>query len=224
MSLKMTLLSVVAVVAMAATAVPAMGGIEVPPPWQAQGITGDETHWRWDFFPPGPTSPDPTVPTGHGTGTPQILPGTGWLWQPTSPLGGDGVLCIAPGATIEILVPNFPQPNDFKLIFIQFHFFGGSVPVFGASAPGSAGTPVSAIQWGPTYTITPAPGGGSIGAQGLCFPGFNPQFEIITITNPNPNNPLYFEWLTIDTICAPSPAAAAMLGLSGLLAAGRRRR
>lgn len=235
MSWKMTILSVVATVALASVAAPAMGGIEVPPPWQSQGITGNETHWRWDFFPPSPPiTTSPLDPVGHGApGTP---PPTinGGQWLPTAPPqtdptggtipgGGDGVYCIQPGGTITITMPNWPQPNDFKLIFIQFHFFGGAVPVAGASAIGPAGTPVSAINWGPTYTISPGPGGGSIGAAGLCFP-FNPDFELITISNPSPNTFMYLEWLTIDTICAPSPGAAAMLGLGTLLAAGRRRR
>jgi hypothetical protein len=223
MSYKMAFLSVLAASALTGTA---MGGIVTPPPWTGTGIQGNETSWHWDFT-PNAGSNDPSVPTGHGNGTPQIIPGTGWTILPNNPFNpipGTGVLCIAPGATIEIMVPNFPDPNLFKYIWIQYHWFGtGGEPHTGATAPTSAGGTATAGPWGPTVTPTPGLGGGLVGAHGLMFP-FNPPWEIVTITNPDPNNPMYLEWLHIDTICAPSPGAAAMLGLGTLLAAGRRRR
>lgn len=203
----------------AAISTPALAGIDFPPPWDGTGIVGNSTHWRWDFYPPGPTSQDPLIPVGSGNGTPQIIPSTSWIWQPSSPFGGDGVICIPPGGIVQIIVPNFPQPNDFKYIWIQYHWFGtGAEPATSAVAGGG----FTATPYGPTVTPSPGPGGGLVGAHGWQFP-FNPPEELITIRNPDPNNPMYIEWLTINTICAPTPGAAAVMGLGGLLAARRRR-
>lgn len=188
----------------------ALGGDEQPPPWQGTGIVGNETHWRWDFFPTAPF-----IPTGQGPGTPNI---TGGTWAPSAPGpigGGDGVYCINPGDTVTIGMPNFPITNDFKYIWIEYHYFGGAEPVTHAFSGGNTASP-----YGPTVTPSPGPGGGLIGAQGWQFP-FNPDFEFITISNPG-NAPLYLEWLSISTICAPAPGAAALL-LLGTLPLQRRR-
>ena len=120
-------------------------------------------------------------------------------------------------------MPNWPQPNDFKLVWVQYHIVQGPAigldPVIGGSAMNTAGQTILASPWG---TPTPVPPGGGVGGQGLRFP-FNPNDELITLTNPNPF-PMVLDWLQINTICAPSPGVAVLVGMGGLVAAGRRRR
>ncbi|MGH7132620.1 MAG: hypothetical protein ACREJO_11800 [Phycisphaerales bacterium] len=195
---------------------PALAGIETLPPWSQTGIIGESTHWRWDF----PTAATASTPTsGTGIGTPQIAPSPDWTWQPTSPTGGQGVMSIVPGGSVVVTVPNFPRPNEFKLIWIQYHWFGtGAEPATSASANG-----VAAAPYGPTITPSPGVGGGLVGARGWQFP-FNPELETITIHNPDLQNFMYIDWLVIDTICAPSPEGAAVLAIAGLVAMSRRRR
>lgn len=202
----------------AVTSTHARAGIEQPPPWAGWGQSGGTTHWCFDFFPPNPTGGGPLDPRpgGFGPGHPQINLGNS-IWQPSSPFGGDGVICIPAGGGLEILVPNYNDPAHTKLIWVQYHFFGGAEPVVDVFVPGAAG----ASPWGPTVTPSPGPGGGLIGAQGLQLP-FCPPFEIIRITNPGPQ-PIYLEWLCIDTICIPAPGSAAVLALAGMAAMRRRR-
>ncbi|MGH7132618.1 MAG: hypothetical protein ACREJO_11790 [Phycisphaerales bacterium] len=226
MSLKTSFLSVMAAVALASAAAPAMAGIDFPPPWTGTGIQGNSTHWRWDFD-GQPGSTDPSVPTGNGPGVPTILPGN-HAYFPFNPMepqpNTTSVILIPPGGFIDILVPNYPQPNEFKLIWIQYHYFSagaepGTLVLGGAAAPyGPVITPSH-----PTDPATGAPLPGLVGGHGWRLP-FNPPFETIRIFNPDQSNPMFIDWLTIDTICAPSPTAAAMLGLGTLMAAGRRRR
>lgn len=192
----------------------ALGGIDTPPPWAGTGIVGNSTHWHWDFHP----GPAPEVGTGFGppNGQPPIVTGG----QPVPTLG-DGAWVLQPGQGITIDLFNFPNTNDFKLIWIQFHL----LPIVGALVQppvvqvtfGSA----QATPWGPG-SITPTPDGGIIVSQGFQFP-FNPPFEIIQIFN-NTQVPMAFEWLTIDTICAPTPGAAGVLALGGVALARRRNR
>ncbi|MFT3685192.1 MAG: hypothetical protein QM783_09750 [Phycisphaerales bacterium] len=192
-----------------------LGGIDTPPPWAGSGITGNSTHWHWDF---GANSTAPAIGVGNGppNSPPPIV--TGGAWAPN--VGANGSWGLAPGDSITIDLANYPNPNDFKLIWIQYHLVGlAGAPVqppqmqveFGGTLAGPYGTPVFA----------PTPDGGAIGAQGFRFP-FNPPVEIIHIFN-NTQVPMFFEWLTIDTICAPTPGAAAMM-LLGSTALMRRRR
>ncbi|HYD01299.1 MAG TPA: MYXO-CTERM sorting domain-containing protein [Phycisphaerales bacterium] len=192
-----------------------LGGNDTPPPWAGTGLVGNSTHWRWDFQ-GGPVPPF----AGTGFGPPNTPPPivTGGVWAPNA--GTDGGWLLPAGGTLTIDVFNFPDPNEFKLIWIQYHLLG---------TPGAL-TPPPQIQvnflgtfaqpWG-TPTITTTPDGGLIGAQGFRFP-FNPPLEVFTLTNAG-STPIIFEWITIDTICTPTPGAGAALLLGGAALLRRRR-
>lgn len=191
----------------------ALGGIHTPPPWAGQGLVGGSTHWEWQFH-PGPGSN-----IGTGSGAPGTQPPVVTGGQPF-PTISDGAWILPPGQSITIDLWNYPNQNDFKLIWIQYHLLS----VNGAPAL----PPVIDVQFGPVLAtpfgppnVTPLPDGGLIGSQGFRFP-FNPPIEIITITNVTPF-PMIFDWLVIDTICAPTPGAGAALVL-GAAAVLRRRR
>jgi hypothetical protein len=191
-----------------------LGGIDTPPPWTGTGITGNSTHWHWEFQ--NPNAPQVGVGSGPPNSQPPIV--TGGTWVPT--IGANGAWGLNPGESITIDLANFPQPNDFKLIWIQYHLIGlaGALvtpPVIQVDSGGIPGLPYG------TPTLTPTPDGGLIGAQGFRFP-FNPAFEIIHIFNAS-NTPMFFEWLTIDTICAPTPGATAIMLLGGVAVTRRRR-
>lgn len=196
-----------------AVAAPALGGIANPPPWQGSGIVGSEAMVRWDFT---------VISNPVGMSETTFGPGPGQMGGPVN-FDGSGFLVIPPGATITMGVPNYIQPNDFKLVWVQYHIVGGAVaavnPIIGATADTTAGTSVTAASWGTPVLVGPQ---GGVGGQGLIFP-FNPSFETITLTNPDPLNPMVLDWLQINTICAPTPGAAAIVGLGGLLTARRRR-
>ncbi|MGH7132619.1 MAG: hypothetical protein ACREJO_11795 [Phycisphaerales bacterium] len=195
-----------------AVCVPALGGVANPPPWQGSGLVGNEVMVRWDFT--SISNPVGMSETNVGSGPAQ-------MGGPVN-FDGSGFLTIPAGGTIVMDVPNFPHPNDFKLVWVQYHIVGGPVfavdPVIGGSAVNSAGITVFATPWGVPILVPPQ---GGIGAQGLYFP-FNPDHETITLFNPG-TTPMVLDWLQINTICAPSPCAAAILGLGGLLVARRRR-
>lgn len=194
----------------------AMAGNDTPPPWAGTGLVGNSTHWEWDFN--QPNSPFPSSGNGAPNTPPPMI--TGGTWVPASPTGGSGFWCLNPGESMFIEVGNFPQPNDFKLMWVQYHLWGipGAVvsqPLIDVVFGPQPGTPYG------TWTSTPQSDGSVIGAQGFQFP-FNPPFELFRITNPS-TVPMYFDWLTIDTICAPTPGAGAAL-LLGSTALLRRRR
>lgn len=194
-------------------AAPSLGGIANPPPWQGSGIVGNEAMVRWDFT---------VISNPVGMSETTFGPGPAQMGGPVV-FDGSGTLVIPPGGTITMGVPNFIQPNDFKLVWVQYHVVGGAVvamdPIIGGTADTSAGTTVVAAPWGTPVPVGPQ---GGVGGQGLIFP-FNPSFETITLTNPDPLHPMVLDWLQINTICAPAPGAAAIAGLGGLLAARRRR-
>lgn len=194
-----------------------LGGIDTPPPWAGTGITGNSSHWHWDF---GANSTAPFIGTGNGppNSPPPIV--TGGTWAPN--MGADGAWGLLPGESITIDMPNFPDPNQFKLIWVQYHIFGlpGTPPVQPPLIQVDSGG-VLGLPYG-TSTSTPTPDGGLIGAQGFRFP-FNPAFEVFHIVNTG-QFPMFFEWLTIDTICAPTPGAGAVLVLGSAALLRRRRR
>lgn len=184
-------------------------GNDFPPPWSGWSQTGGQTHWHWDFSNPS----DPL--TGQGPGIPQLTL-TGGASFGTGP-GGFGIV-LPGGSSIDILVPNFDVPEHIKLIWVQTDYVGGPEPVIGAEFGPFHGNP-----WGPTYTPSPSPDGlGLISGSGWQLP-FCPPFEIVHITNPFPGTTSFIRWITIDTICIPTPGAAAFIGLGSLVAMRRRR-
>jgi hypothetical protein len=209
MSHAIKLLGTAAVCALAGTV---YAGNDFPPPWANWQQTGGLTHWHWDFA-NGPTAP----PTGSGPGLPQLTLTGNAFYSPTGP-GGHGGIVLPGGSAIDILVPNYNIPTHIKLIWVQTDYIGGPEPEVSASFGAFNGD-----HWGPTVTPGPSPDGlGLVSGAGWQLP-FCPPFEIVHIANPHPGTTTFIRWLTIDTICIPTPAGAAVLGL-GSLAAVRRRR
>ncbi|MBY0308646.1 MAG: hypothetical protein K2Q09_07885 [Phycisphaerales bacterium] len=194
-----------------------LGGVDTPPPWTGTGIVGNSSHWNWDF---AANSTAPFVGVGYGPPNAQPPIVTGGTWAPG--MGADGAWVLLPGESITIDMANFPIPNDFKLMWVQYHVFGlpGTPPLQPPLIQVDSGGVIGQPYGTPTSTLTPD--GGLIGAQGFRFP-FNPAFEVFRITN-NGQSPMFFEWLTIDTICSPTPGAGAALALGSAVLMRRRRR
>jgi hypothetical protein len=180
-------------------------------PWQ-RGDPGT-TYQMWEFTQdPGPT---PTF-NGNPYGTPTVVVEGNW---PDNVLGPDGTVIPtwhisgADGGSVTLTIPNTPNPNWMKQVFVQITADKGSSG--NSSIPsGSVTSPALGVQhqgnwytynW--LFTIHP-----------------NPPSETITFIFPYSTN---IEEIVVDTRCVtPEPATYIMLGtgLIGLLKISRKRK
>lgn len=193
-----------------------------PPPWAGQPGT---TMQQWEFLTPGlpvpgfPGAGEYLVPdidqNIYGDATLVAYPGPLQSWQALWG-GRDGVWPLS--GTIEIWVPNVPQPNEYKDIWVQITWakqVSGSTPsVLEMGDYGLQGdetyatlvdeTPLDSTWFHSTYLIH--------------LP-YNPPSEWIKISGT-----LMVDEIVVHTICAPEPATLGLLVLGGLAALRRRSR
>jgi len=107
---------------------------------------------------------------------------------------------------IDLFIPNNPEPNDQKLIWLQLTYYAdgaGDAQFF--SAPGLTSVEtidkfaLDDLYWHATYLITIEP---------------NPPFEHIYLSPRDCT--LYVDEIVVDTICIPEPASLALLAVGGL--------
>lgn len=181
-----------------------------PPIWR--GCEGT-TYQAWDFNTnANPLAPDGGVNNPYGAPSASIagnFPFTVWL---PSDQGYQGVWKFEDYILVDL--PNNPVPNDYKDIWIQVTYYADEAadPDL-VTLPASAGV-AQVIQktelplqpgaqmtyWHATYLLHIEP---------------NPPFEQIWIM---PHDcTMFVDELVIDTLCAPEPGTALLLGLAGLL-------
>jgi hypothetical protein len=199
--------SLVLLLALPVLAVDYWGG--PPPDTWTRGAPGS-TFEHWDF-----TSEvlfEPEV-FDNPYGIPFSDPIGGWEWWPEwecppelSPTGFvDGWHCIDPaGGTLVLNIPNQPDPNGVKFLFIQITStkFPSDVSVDGGpgTSSGTWSTGQPHIQW-----PGPAPFGGVWYTYNLGrFITPNPEGETVTITVPECT---VIDQIVIDTICTVEPIA-----------------
>ena len=149
-----------------------------------------------------------------------------WGWNPAMP-GPDGpnvsawTLQTESGTgTIILHVPNKPDPNEIKYIFLQMTSTkapspGGVTPVGGGS-----GGPYTAGTWNTGVPQWQEPNGWYTYNWGLTIEP-NPEYEDIVITVPFGTS---IDQIVVDTICTPEPATLALLLMGALLGLIKRSR
>lgn len=219
--------------ALAALSTTALAGDGGPPNFP--GFSWDRsdpgTTWQlWTFGQPGTTNglifPDAT---NNPFGMPQVNPSQS-VATPGTIEDADGrpdsVWCIPPTGALFVTVPNMLDFTKQKDIFIQYKWWTPigilPEPQFMALDPGGLMASPGPVVCTPTTVATTATDILRSSCTSLQFP-YCPQFEVIKITNPHPNVPLYLTQLVIDTRCIPTPGAGALLAAAGLIAARRKR-
>lgn len=195
-------------------------------PWQ-RGEPGT-TYQLWEFSEsPGPQPiivhnpygvPQLTVQIGQ---YPDVVDGPDGQPIPTWHLGeivvgADGTIQEIPG-TFDVFIPNNPEPNALKLIYVQITSDKGtSQPPNVFPVPSSISSPGPIIKHGPTSWYT---------YNWLIEIRPNPPYERVQFVFPYSTN---ISQIVVDTICTvPEPSSLAALGMSALFAgtpALRRRR
>jgi len=179
-----------------------------PPPWRG---TPGTTFEMWEFSDDNPTPPPDLVNNPYGMPSLHAWPGTGQFWldewgdrQGMWPLSG----------TIEVTIPNRPEPYPYKDIWVQLTWakqVETSTPVVWDMLSGVYGSLVQEIVLGP------APTGSWYHSIYQIHIEPNPASEIVKI-----DGTLVVDELVIDTICVPEPSTLALLGFAALMILRRR--
>jgi len=202
-----------------------------PPPETWNRHDPGSTFQHWHFATGMECSTPELFDNPHGCPIAEIDDLTGWEygdWEAPPEMGGPIVsgwhAIAAGGGSITLTIPNTPDPNAIKYLFIQLTSskapsdvsVAGSGPATSYTS-GTFPTGRSQIQWpapgpypgsGPWYTYN----------YGLTIEP-NPTSETITITVPECT---VIDQIVVDTICIPEPASLGLLVL-GSLALLRRR-
>ncbi len=189
-----------------------------PPPWSRYqpGTTFEE----WEFSTSDPvTSPEPGYFNPYGEPSAHAYPGTGQNW--VDEWGGrQGIWPLS--GTIEATIPNDPEPNPYKDIWVQLTWakqVESSTPVVWDMTSGVYGTLVEQEELGPTGEAAPNDYWYHSVYEIHIVP--NPSSEIVKI-----DGTLLVNELVVNTICVPEPSTLVLLvvGAVGLLVCSRRHR
>lgn len=211
-------LPVIAVLAVGAAmaARPAWADDLNPPVWRGQPGT---TFEQWEFSTNNPASTPDLVYNPYGQPVAQAFPGTNQSW--VDEWGGRQGLWPLSG-TIEATIPNNPEPQPYKEIWVQLTWakqVDSSTPVVWEKDSGVYGTLVEQDVLGSTGLPSPNDLWYHSTYEILLQP--NPPSEVVKI-----DGTLVVDELVVDTICAPEPSTLALLvtGAMGFLAYAWRRR
>ncbi|MBN1795690.1 MAG: PEP-CTERM sorting domain-containing protein [Sedimentisphaerales bacterium] len=197
------------------------GTIEPPEPWW-RGNEGT-TFQEWSFSTPDDTpEPDPTVDNPYGQPLLKVdyHPDTPWINDEIP--GALGVWALS--GEIDIVIPNRPEPNPYKEIWITLRWKatideqGGELPYdqFLPDEPLIAITPFDYMDMSLDYEEVDAQLWHKSVYVATIWP--NPPKEWITI-----KGNILVDSLLIETYCVPEPATIAILTIGGLWAIRRRK-
>lgn len=177
-----------------------------PPPWRGEPNTTFQ-HWTFD-----------TDQSTGGGGTGQWIPevadnpygqpyiDTFWgdeTWLPDYE-GRSGVMRMWAGIAY-INLPNVPDPDDWKIVWLQSTWSGDPVMWTFSDPPAADIFDLGTIDLGDGWFHT---------TYEIWIPG-NPPFETIGLNNSNGTT--YFDQIVVDTICIPEPASLLLLGFAAVL-------
>ena len=186
-----------------------------PPPWRGQSGT---TFEEWQFSTPNPiTPPEPGYVNPWGVPSAHAYPGTGQYWVDS--WGGHQGMWPLSG-TVEITIPNRPEPYPYKDIWVQLTWakqVSSSTPVVWDLLHNVQGTIIHNVVLGPTGY--PAPNDLWYHTTFKIHLEPNPASEIVKI-----DGTLVLDQVVIDTICAPEPTTIGLLGIGAMLVLRRRSR
>ena len=186
-----------------------------PAPWQEDPtdphwVDGKTTEQRWEF----PTDPENPVYVDNPFGDPvvEVVNGTYPDWVQGWEGGEIATWHVGPGeGKLRITVPNNPEPNKQKVIWVQVTSDKGPAPGGPVTnPPGTVSYPKPAVGLGGTWYVYTAQ---------VVIP-YNPPYEVIEYTFPECTN---IEEVVVKTICVPEPATLGLLALGGLALIRRRR-
>lgn len=190
-----------------------------PPPWRGQ----PGSSWaEWDFL-----TPDSPVPPDAGSwpyGIPSAQPIAGFGQYYLSQWGGRlGVWPLS--GEIWIDMPNRPEPNEYKDIWVQLTWAQQVTNVepivyfmLNRQQAGMTVMPETARQ---VIGQTNDPGGDGNWYHSVYYLRWFPNvpFEVIAVTGA-----VNVDQVVVDTICAPEPMSAGLLTLGCVALSVRRRR
>ena len=204
-------------------AVPAVAkdyGLPDSAPWN-RGYPGS-TYQHWQFSSSTSNTPD-DYNNPYGDPSFEFESPSNWGWNPSMP-GPDGpdvsawTLGTESGTgTLILHVPNNPDPNEIKYIFLQITStkFPTVTPVGGGS-----GGPYTSGTWPTGVGSVQEDNGWYTYNWGLTIEP-NPEYEDIVIDVPFDTS---IDQIVVDTICTPEPATMALLAIGGLVTLLKRKR
>ncbi len=203
--LKLLVLCVAVLLAAGSTSFAALE-LEVPE-WRG---TEGSTFQQWSFSGPDLNPPpDPGFDNDYGPPMLSVRPMDGADWRPNPgawPLSGQ----------IDVYIPNNPQPNEKKEIWLQVIWKTENLYPFPTmpDEPWVAVLPFTSMDMSRTDTTE---SGWTLSLfQINLYP--NPPQEWITV-----KGDIIVDHLAIDTRCIPEPATVALLGLGALVVFRRKR-
>lgn len=181
-----------------------------PPTWRGlPGTTWQGWEYSTDIQNPLPDFGDNPM----GVPTTFVQPGFSQWWEDVLD-GRQGVWPLS--GTINVEIPNYPDLNPEKLIWIQLTW---KPQVVGDYSLDVRATPEALGQWVDAVPVAeiPLPDGWTHTTFEIVLP-YNPVWETVYVAGT-----VFVDELVIDTYCVPEPATMSALAL-GALAMIRRRR
>lgn len=201
-----------------------------PPAWSGPSTVAA----AFDFpsgAPSGPADAGFTGPPGR-TPTYQIEQSDHAAHFPSA-LGKEGVWCLTPPAAILLTIPNFGPSEGPKYMRVEIKYLPGIA--IGGGPPGGVPNVDAQDDQGNPFTAGGVPGFPAT-VQTRTLPDhpnwlvdtwyfslfYNPFQETVRIRPIGAA--LYVDWVTVNTICTPTPGAGCALLAGGAMLAARRRR
>ncbi|MGD8452596.1 MAG: PEP-CTERM sorting domain-containing protein [Phycisphaerae bacterium] len=200
-------------------ALPATADDLYPPPWRDQPNTTWEAWWFGNDPDANPIPADNLLnPYGQPSIDDAYFASHEWFdtWE-----GRQGVYNFFWRFYIDL--PNVPEPNEFKEIYVQWtyyvdatdpYYYGGP-PNLVVDEPGSPY--VNEVSLEMQLPLESTDNGTWWYERWHIFIWPNPEFESLYVDALNDYDELFFDQIIVDTRCIPEPASLLLLGVAGVL-------